>query len=89
MQVLILCPNSEEAEALKGQLLEVDVASLTDTVGSLKARLAAVLQLAANKQQLSREGVGFLRNELTLAHYNVGPSTQLALSTRGRGGRRN
>ena len=54
----------------------------------VQARLADVLQLAANKQQLSRDGVGFLRNELSLAHYNVGPTTQLSLSTRGRGGRR-
>ena len=37
---------------------------------------AGVLQLAANKQQLSREGVGFLRNELSLAHYNVSPTLQ-------------
>lgn len=56
-------------------------------VGALKQRLAGVLQLAANKQQLSRDGVGFLRNELSLAHYNVGPSTQLTLSTRSRGRR--
>ena len=83
----MLCPDSDEVESLKGQLLEVDVASLQDTVGALKQRLAGVLQLPANKQQLSREGVGFLRNEPTLAHYNVGPTTQLALSTRSRGRR--
>ena len=81
----MLCPESDEVETLKGQLLEVDVASLQDTVGALKQRLAGVLQLPANKQQLSREGLGFLRNEPTLAHYNIGPTTQLLLSTRSRG----
>ena len=45
-------------------------------------------ELPAKKQQLNREHVGFLRDELSLAHYNVGPGVVLALSVRGRGGRK-
>lgn len=82
---MVLCPEADDNDSLNGQLLEVEVATLTDTVGALKARLAEVLSLPATKQQLSRTGVGFLRNELSLAHYNVAPSTQLALSVRRRG----
>ena len=85
MQVMVMCPEADDNTSLNGQLLEVEVASLTDTVGALKARLADVLSLPATKQQLSRTGVGFLRNELSLAHYNVSPTTQLSLSVRRRG----
>ena len=38
VQVLILCPDSDDSETLKGQLLEVEVASLRDTISSLKVR---------------------------------------------------
>ena len=40
VQVLILCPDSDESETLKGQLLEVEVASLRDTIGTLKVSAA-------------------------------------------------
>ena len=43
MQVLILCPDSEESETLNGQVLDVDVLSLRETVGALKQRLAGTL----------------------------------------------
>lgn len=87
VQVLLLCPNSEESEMLNGQLLEVEVASLQDTVGELKSRLAEVVGIAANKQQIGRDNI-FLKNELTLAHYNVSPDIQLTLGLRERGGRK-
>ena len=47
-----------------------------------------MLKLAANKQRISRDGVGVLRDENTLAFYNVGPETMLALAVRERGGRK-
>jgi splicing factor 3A subunit 1 len=47
-----------------------------------------VLELPANKQKLSRDHVGFLRDEFSLAHYNVGPDTVLTLGTKARGGRK-
>jgi splicing factor 3A subunit 1 len=56
-----------------------------DTVGDLKSRLEGVTGLGANKQKLQREGVGFLRDELSLAHYNVAPDVVLQLSTKTRG----
>ncbi|KAK9868629.1 hypothetical protein WJX84_000926 [Apatococcus fuscideae] len=87
-KVRVLCPELEGYEQLKGQLLEVDVGSLTDTVGKLKTRLAGVLQLPANKQKITREGVGVMKDDDTLAHYNVSPDVQLVLGVRERGGRR-
>ena len=54
----------------------------------LKARLAEVLKLPANKQRISRDGVGVMRDEETLAFYNVGPETMLTLGVRERGRRK-
>ncbi|KAL3138387.1 hypothetical protein ABBQ32_006189 [Trebouxia sp. C0010 RCD-2024] len=87
-KVLLLCPNSDESDMLNGQLLEVEVASLQDTVGELKSRLADVVGIAANKQKIGRDQLGFLRDELTLAHYNVSPDIQLTLGVKERGGRK-
>lgn len=69
-------------------MLEVEVATLRDAVGDLKARLEGVTGLAVNKQKLNREGVGFLRDEFSLAHYNVSPDVILVLGTKERGGRK-
>lgn len=54
----------------------------------LQDRLADVLGVPANKQRISREGLGFLRDELSLAHYNVTPEVQLQLGVKERGGRK-
>lgn len=53
-------------------------------MGELKERLAGVLGVAANKMKVAREGVGFLRDEPSLAHYNVGPDVTLSLGTKDR-----
>lgn len=54
-------------------------------VGELKERLAGVLGLAASRQKLSRDGVGFLKDEFSLAHYNVDPDVTLQLGAKDRG----
>lgn len=59
-----------------------------DTVGHLKSRLEGVTGLAVNKQKLHRDGVGFLRDELSLAHYNISPDVTLVLGTKTRGGKK-
>ncbi|KAL0038699.1 hypothetical protein WJX79_003797 [Trebouxia sp. C0005] len=87
-KVLLLCPDTDESEMLNGQLLEVDVASLQDTVGELKSRLVEVVGIPANKQKIGRDQLGFLKDELTLAHYNISPDIQLTLGVKERGGRK-
>lgn len=87
MQVRILCPDEADFANLNGQVLEVEVASLSSTIGELKSRLADVLSLPRNKQQLSREHFKTLRDNQSLAYYNVLPSVELSLSIRRRGGR--
>ena len=47
-----------------------------------------MLGLAANKQRLTRDGCGFMKDEFTLAFYNVSPEVILTLSTKERGGKK-
>ncbi len=44
-----------------------------------------MLGLASSRQKLSRDGVGFLRDEFSLAHYNVDPDVVLQLGAKDRG----
>ncbi|KAL7089775.1 hypothetical protein ACP275_13G203500 [Erythranthe tilingii] len=85
-RISISVPNVDEGD-LKGQLLEITLQSLSETVGSLKEKISAEIQLPANKQKLSGKA-GFLKDNLSLAYYNVGPGEALSLSLRERGGRK-
>lgn len=82
----ISVPNVDEGN-LKGQILDITVLSLSETVGSLKEKIAGEIQLPANKQKLSGKA-GFLKDNLSLAYYNVLPGESLSLSLRERGGRK-
>lgn len=82
------CPDVEGSEALNGQLLAVEMPSLLSTVGELKGRLSEAVGLAPGRQQLSREHVGLLKNELSLAFYNVSEGVHLTLGLKERGGRK-
>ncbi|KAH7516662.1 probable splicing factor 3A subunit 1 [Ziziphus jujuba] len=86
VRITISVPNVDEGN-LKGQLLEITVQSLSETVGSLKEKIAGEIQLPANKQKLSGKP-GFLKDNMSLAYYNVGAGETLALSLRERGGRK-
>lgn len=87
VQVRIACPEEAENPNLNGQILEVEVQSLATSIGDLKQRLADVLGLPPNKQQLSREHFKNLKDIDSLAYYNVSPDVELQLSIRRRGGR--
>lgn len=79
-------PNIDEGN-LKGQVLEIKVQSLSETVSSLKEKIAGEIQLPSNKQKLSGKA-GFLKDNLSLAYYNVAGGETLSLSLRERGGRK-
>lgn len=86
VRITISVPNVDEGN-LKGQVLEITVQSLSETVGSLKEKIAGEIQLPANKQKLSGKP-GFLKDNMSLAYYNIGPGETLSLSLRERGGRK-
>lgn len=84
----VTCSATANVEALQGQTTTERVPDLGVTVLALKEGLATRLGLPANRLRLSVEGLGFLREELSLAHYNVAPGDTLVLSMKERGGRR-
>ncbi|KAK9290688.1 hypothetical protein L1049_008862 [Liquidambar formosana] len=86
VRITVSVPNVDEGN-LKGQLLEITVLSLSENVGSLKEKIAGEIQLPANKQKLSGKA-GFLKDNLSLAYYNIGAGEALTLSLRERGGRK-
>lgn len=87
VRITVSVPNIDEGQNLKGQVLEITVQALSETVGSLKEKIAGEIQLPANKQKLSGKA-GFLKDNMSLAYYNVGAGETLALSLRERGGRK-
>ncbi|KAK7256058.1 hypothetical protein RIF29_29491 [Crotalaria pallida] len=86
VRISVSVPNVDEGN-LKGQVLEVTVQSVSETVGSLKEKIAGEIQLPANKQKLSAKP-GFLKDNLSLAYYNIGGGEILTLTLRERGGRK-
>ena len=54
----------------------------------LQERLGEVVGVAHNRLRLSTDALGFLRDELSLAHYNLSPDVQLQLGVKERGGRK-
>ncbi|KAJ7955190.1 Splicing factor 3A subunit [Quillaja saponaria] len=86
VRIAVSVPNVDEGN-LRGQLLEITVQALSETVGSLKEKIAGEIQLPANKQKLSGKP-GFLKDNISLAYYNIGAGDTLTLSLRERGGRK-
>jgi splicing factor 3A subunit 1 len=86
VRISVSVPNLEEGN-LNGQMLEVTIQSLSETISSLKEKIAAEVALPANKQKLSGRA-GFLKDNLSLAYYNIGPGETLTLALRERGGRK-
>ncbi|KAK8964579.1 putative splicing factor 3A subunit 1 [Platanthera guangdongensis] len=84
--IFVSVPNVDEGN-LKGQNLEITVQSLSETIGNFKEKIAGEIQLPANKQKLSGRA-GFLKDNLTLAYYNIVPGETLTLALRERGGRK-
>ncbi|KAG9448518.1 hypothetical protein H6P81_008483 [Aristolochia fimbriata] len=67
VRISVSVPNTDEGN-LKGQLLEITIQSLSETVSSLKEKIAAEIQLPANKQKLSENEVAE-RSDLFLSEY--------------------
>ncbi|KAB2625872.1 hypothetical protein D8674_017532 [Pyrus ussuriensis x Pyrus communis] len=84
VRITVSVPNVDEGN-LKGQLLEITVQSLSETVGSSKEKISGEIQLPANKQKLSGKP-GFFKDNMSLAFYNVGAGETLTLSLREHGG---
>ncbi|EOA37486.1 hypothetical protein CARUB_v10011640mg [Capsella rubella] len=81
-RIKVSVPNGDDRK-----VIEITVQSLSENVGSLKEKIAGETQTPANKQKLSGKS-GFLKDNMSLAHYNVEAGEILTLSLRERGGRK-
>lgn len=72
---------------LQGQEIEMS-APLRSTVGKLKTVLTKYTKLPVNKQKLQCDHVGFLKDKMTLAFYNIGKGSTISLELKERGGRK-
>lgn len=88
VRIVVAVPLVEGEGNLKGQMLEVTIHSLSETISSVKEKIAGEIALPANKQKLSGRGGFFFKDNLSLAYYNVGPGETLTLGLRERGGRK-
>ncbi|KAM1652777.1 hypothetical protein ACFX13_005377 [Malus domestica] len=86
VSIRVSVPSANEGN-LKGKFLEITVQSLSESVVKLKEKISTEIQLPANKRKLSGKP-GFLKDNLSLAYYNVGAGETLTLSVRERGGRK-
>ncbi|CAM6101094.1 unnamed protein product [Calypogeia fissa] len=87
VRITVSVPSVEGEGNLKGQLLELTIQSLSETILNVKEKIANELALPANKQKLNSHLL-FLKDNLSLAHYNIGPGETLTLGLRERGGRK-
>lgn len=88
VRIAVAVPSVEGEGNLKGQTVEVTIHTLSETILSLKEKISGEIALPANKQKLSGRGGFFFKDNLSLAHYNVGPGETLTLALRERGGRK-
>lgn len=82
-----VCRHPNKDWELRGQEIEMS-APLKSTVSKLKNVMTKYTKLPANKQKLQMEKVGFLKDQMTLACYNVGDGTLISLEVKERGGRK-
>ena len=70
------------------EVLDIQVENLSLSVKVLKQLLSPKVGLAANKQKLQVDPIGFLKDNLSLAHYNLSEDSILSVGAKERGGRK-
>ena len=85
--VRVTLPEVDGDAQLRGQTIELELASVMETIGDVKARMASVVGVASSKQKMSTQGLGFLKDTSTLAVYNFGAGTEFVMGLKERGGR--
>lgn len=76
-RIVVSVPNADEGN-LKGQLLVILIGSLSETIGSLKEKIAGEVELPLNKFKLTWRAA-FLMDNMSLAQYNIGAGETVAL----------
>jgi len=79
-------PNKAQWK-MNGQTVSVPL-PVTATVAELKQKLQEAISVPVNKQKLKVEDLPVLRDNFTLAYYNIGPSTEVQFGVKERGRKR-
>jgi splicing factor 3A subunit 1 len=86
--VQVVVPMQEhDTWKLNGQTVSVKL-DLMSTVKALKEKVGEMIGGMPAKSQKLKHGTSFLKDNLTLAYYNLGPGTMLELGVQARGGRK-
>mmetsp|Transcript_17190 Transcript_17190/g.23837 ORF Transcript_17190/g.23837 Transcript_17190/m.23837 type:complete len:701 (+) Transcript_17190:888-2990(+) len=89
VSIRVVCPSGKDEWNLKGQTLTLDV-SLSVTVSGLKKILKeSHIGVPPNKQKIRSDKLGFLKDNQSLASYNIGEGATLEVGVKERGGKRN
>merc|ERR1712039_82533 len=78
-QLIHICIIPPHKNRETGYSLILNVQSLEITVKSLKDRLTEMINFSIPKQELTVEGIGVLKDQNSLAFYNIEPKTVLKL----------
>jgi splicing factor 3A subunit 1 len=83
VSVEVAVPEVEGDATLRGQTVKL-IVGVMETIGDVKARLAAAIGIPASKQKIMHRGT-FLKDTSTLAAYNFGTGTSLIMGIKSRG----
>lgn len=86
IRVMVTKHNNKDWK-LQGQEINMS-APLKSTVAKLKSVMARHTKLPANRQKLQMDKVGFLKDKMTLAAYNLSDGAIITLEVKERGGRK-
>lgn len=88
VQIMIQLPSDPSSPGLDGSIASVTVPIMA-SIMDMKTQLVAKLEnIAANKFQLKSPSLGFLKDKLTAAHFNLKNGDRLEMVLKTRGGRR-
>jgi splicing factor 3A subunit 1 len=85
--VQVQLPKDDKNLKLNGSLINVDL-KLTDSLATLKEKLKTIADLPPNKQNLLVSGLGFLRDQNSVAFYNFLSGVVVQLTVKERGGKK-
>lgn len=87
INIQIQVPSVEKSEwKLSGQKLSI-VIGLKDTIASLKQKIQEQTEMPQSKQKISFNGT-FLKDNFTIAYYNIKTNFTVNLQVKERGGRK-
>ena len=73
---------------MNGRVVAITCANAMASIKEVKEMLSPVLgQMPPGKMQLRSPGSGFLKDQFTLAYYNISSNVQIDLLTKSRGRR--